>query len=137
MERGDVDGRRDSALRPPARRHSMRNYIQLLPDKPSWEFSEPWRNCDGCAGEDNGVATAGKVMCAENKEREKDITKRRQWFIAQGAAGQRLGCCRSPSDIRSEEVRPPGRGLSWMTARDIKSITIVFQRSDRYRDTTT
>jgi len=25
----------------------MRNYIQLLPDKPSWEFSEPWRSRDG------------------------------------------------------------------------------------------
>lgn len=41
-----TNGQGDSAAAiPPAHRlhrHSMRNYIQLLADKPSWEFSEPW-----------------------------------------------------------------------------------------------
>lgn len=40
----------------------MRNYIQLLPDKPSWEFSEPWSGRDGytTAVEDGGRERARK-----------------------------------------------------------------------------
>lgn len=38
---GDGDEPRDRALcTSGAYYHSMRNYIQLLPDKPSWQFSE-------------------------------------------------------------------------------------------------
>ncbi|KAG7211627.1 hypothetical protein KM043_010881 [Ampulex compressa] len=82
----------------------MRNYVQLLADEPSWEFSGPWSGYAEARGSREAKEGAESMEEKEGGERIGETLHVGLWFIAQSARWS--SACHSPSDICSEGEAP-------------------------------